>query len=146
MSALGGRPRSVALCGIQFLPHRSTAISNWQLLIQTACGQLLFRAAAFLAAGSRRKSRRALNCVRRIGAIGLPTRTLSAPLFCSQFCPHVAFSWQEGVAPRQKNRPERGPLPDCPQLPTWRTFDPFRLMSAIGGKADIMQTCGHVCF
>ena len=95
MSALGGRPRSVALCGIQFLPHRSTAISNWQLLIQTVCVQLLFRVAVLLAAGSRWKSRHALTCVRRIGAIGLPTPNIKWPanLFCSQFCPHVVFSW-----------------------------------------------------
>jgi len=28
---------------VAFLLHRSTAISNWQLLIQTVCVQLLFR-------------------------------------------------------------------------------------------------------
>jgi len=65
-----GQPRASGLCGIEFLPHRSTAISNWQLLIQTVRGQFLFRAAVFSAAGSKRKPRRALTYVRRIGESG----------------------------------------------------------------------------
>ena len=68
-----GANRGVCLCGTRFLVHRSTAISNWELLIQTACGQFLSRAAVSLAVGSKPKPRHAQSCVRRIGAIGIPT-------------------------------------------------------------------------
>ena len=44
----------------------------------TECGQFPFRAAVFLAAGSRPKPRRALLSARRIGASSLPTRARPA--------------------------------------------------------------------
>ena len=92
-----GPTKVYVLCGIQFLTRHSTAISNWHLLIQTGCMQLLSRVAVFLAAGWW-EARHALTSVRRIGAIGLPTPNVKRHPFCSRFCPRVAFSWAGRVA------------------------------------------------
>jgi hypothetical protein len=85
-----GPTKVYVLCGIQFLPHHSTAISNWHLLIQTGCMQLLSRVAGFLAAGWW-EARHALTSVRRIGAIGLPTPNVKRPATANQ-CPLMTQS------------------------------------------------------
>ena len=71
------RPTKVyALCGIQFLPLRSTTISNWQLLTQTVYMQLPSRVAVLLATGWW-ESRHALARLvyRRLTLSGPPRRT-----------------------------------------------------------------------
>ncbi len=65
-------------CGILYLRHRSTAISNWPSSTETEHMLLCLPAAALPTGGSRQKRANGLTCTRRTGANGCTMRLCAA--------------------------------------------------------------------